>query len=69
MCYYVVRYRAGYLLDDGVYGGVHVVGDVQGLGDHVGGALSELVLVVDHQCTAIGHHDRVCAWGRRRDIG
>ena len=40
------------------------MGDVQGLGDHVGGALRELVLVVDHQRATVGHHDRVCAWER-----
>ena len=51
-----------YLFDHGVDGGVHGLGYVQRLGHHVGGALGDLVLIVDHQGTAIGHHDRIRAW-------
>ena len=50
-----------YLFDDGVDGGVHCLGNVQGLSHHLGGTLGDLVLVVDHQGAAVGHHDRICA--------
>ena len=47
-----------YLFD----GRVHSLRDVQRLGHHVGGHLGELVLVVDHQGAAVGHHNRVGTW-------
>ena len=53
-----------YLFDHGVDGGVHGLGNVQRLGHHVGGALGDLVLIIDHQGTAVGHHDRIRAWKR-----